>query len=234
MRARRSADTVPVRWLLRHADAGVRADWHGNDEWRGLSPLGWDQAEEVAARLDGLPVHRVLSSPSLRCRQTVVPLARGLEVDVEPERGLAVDADPDGFLSLLRDPETASAVLCTHRETLEGLFRILAQGRTVVPASAPPMETAAAWLLRGVVGDPSGVQLRYLPAQRMAAYAGELPVQSVRGTAAAYAAEPAVQPVHGTAAAHAGGTATAYAGELPVQPVHGTAAAYAASRPFSP
>jgi phosphohistidine phosphatase SixA len=182
MRARKSADTVPVRWLLRHADAGVRADWRGNDEWRGLSPLGWDQAEEVAARLDGLPVHRVLSSPSLRCRQTVVPLARGLEVDVEPERGLAVDADPDGFLSLLRDPETESAVLCTHRETLEGLFKILTQGHTVVPASAPPMETAAAWLLRGVVGDPSGVELRYLPAQRMAVYAGEPAVQSVLGT----------------------------------------------------
>jgi phosphohistidine phosphatase SixA len=159
--------------LLRHADAGVRADWAGiDDEWRGLSPLGWEQAEEVAARLGGLPLRRVLSSPSLRCRQTVVPLARGLVLDVEPQPELAINADPDRLLSLLRDPETASAVLCTHRETLEALFRNLALGHTVVPAAGPPMEKAAAWLLRGVVGDWSGVRLRYLPARRVAAPAG--------------------------------------------------------------
>jgi phosphohistidine phosphatase SixA len=172
MRIRKSADPAPVRLLLRHADAGVRSEWAASDEWRGLSPLGWEQAEEVAARLGGMPLLRVLSSPSLRCRQTVVPLARDLVIDVESERELGLDADPDRLLSLLRDPETASAVLCTHRETLEALFSSLALAHTVVPASGPPMEKAAAWLLRGVVGDRNGVQLRYLPAQRVAAPAG--------------------------------------------------------------
>jgi phosphohistidine phosphatase SixA len=172
MRTRRSADTAPLRLLLRHADAGARADWRGSDDWRGLSPLGWEQAEEVAARLGGLPLLRVLSSPSLRCRQTVVPLARGLGLDVEPERELEVTADPDRILRLLRDPETASAVLCTHRETLEALFRHLALAHTVVPADGPPMETAAAWLLQGVVDNRAGVQLRYLPAAPAAAHAG--------------------------------------------------------------
>jgi phosphohistidine phosphatase SixA len=171
MRARGSADTTPVRLLLRHADAGVRAEWTGADDWRGLSPLGRVQAEEVAARLGSLPLLRVLSSPSLRCRQTVVPLARDLALDVEPRRELAADADPGRLLRFLRDPETEAAVLCTHRETLETLFRHLALGHTVVPASSPPMEKAAAWLLRGVVGDRSGVQLRYLPARETAAHA---------------------------------------------------------------
>jgi phosphohistidine phosphatase SixA len=172
MGMRKSADSAPVRLLLRHADAGVRADWAGIDDWRGLTRLGWEQAEEVAARLGGLPLRRVLSSPSLRCRQTVVPLARGLVLDVEPQPELAINADPDRLLSLLRDPETASAVLCTHRETLEALFRNLALAHTVVPASDPPMEKAAAWLLRGVVGDRNGVQLRSLPGQRTEALAG--------------------------------------------------------------
>jgi phosphohistidine phosphatase SixA len=168
MRARKSADTAPVRVLLRHADAGIRAEWLGNDEWRGLSPLGWDQAEDVAVRLGGVPLVRILSSPSLRCRQTVLPLARGLTLDIEAERELAVDAKPDRLLRLLRDPETESAVLCTHRETLQALFTHLALGRIVVPASGPPMEMAAAWLLRGDVGEPSAVQLRYVPARRAA------------------------------------------------------------------
>lgn len=169
MRARKSADTAPVRVLLRHADAGVRTQWPGHDGWRGLSPRGREQAEEVAVRLGSMPLVRVLSSPSLRCRQTVVPLARGLMLDVEPVSELAVDADSDRLLSVLRDPDTASAVLCTHRETLEALFKDLAPTRTVVPAVDPPMEMAAAWLLRGVVGERrGGVQLRYLPAQQLA------------------------------------------------------------------
>jgi 8-oxo-dGTP diphosphatase len=169
MRARQSADTGPVRVLLRHADAGVRSQWPGHDGWRGLSPRGWEQAEEVAGRLGGMPLLRVLSSPALRCRQTVVPLARGLMLDVEPVPELAVDVDADRLLTVLRDPDTASAVLCTHRETLEAFFKDLALARTVVPAVGPPMEMAAAWLLRGVVGEKrGGVQLRYLPAQRLA------------------------------------------------------------------
>jgi phosphohistidine phosphatase SixA len=158
--------------LLRHADAGVRAEWRGSDEWRGLSPLGWEQAEEVAARLGGLPLRRVLSSPSLRCRQTVVPLARGLLVDVEPEPELAVGADPERLLRLLQDPETEWAVLCTHRETLEALFATLALAHPVTPAGSLPMEKAAAWLLRGAIGDRGGVELRWLPAQRTVVPAG--------------------------------------------------------------
>jgi 8-oxo-dGTP diphosphatase len=174
MRARKSADTAPLRSLVRHADAGIRAEWLGNDEWRGLSPLGWEQAEGVAARLGDVPVLRILSSPSLRCRQTVLPLARGLTLDIESERELAIDAKPDQLLRLLRDPETESAVLCTHRETLQALFTHLALSRIVVPASGTPMEMAAAWLVRGDVGDASGVQLRYVPAQRAVAAAGRL------------------------------------------------------------
>ncbi|MFL6128459.1 MAG: SixA phosphatase family protein [Mycobacteriales bacterium] len=169
-----TADTAPVRLLLRHADAGVRAEWVGPEEWRGLSGLGRLQAEELVARLRGLPLVRVLSSPSLRCRQTVVPVARALAVDVEPRRELADDADPVRLIRLLEDPETDGAVLCTHRETLEALFAHLARKDTVIPDSDPPMEKAAAWLLRGVVANGANgangasVQLRYLPARHSA------------------------------------------------------------------
>jgi phosphohistidine phosphatase SixA len=164
MKARGSADPTPVRLLLRHADAGVRAEWIGADDWRGLSPLGWLQAEEVAARLGGLPLLRVLSSPSLRCRQTVVPLARGLTLDVEPQCELAAGADEDRLLRFLGDPETEATVMCTHRETLELLFTQLALGGTIVPRGGASMDKAAAWLVRGVVGARRGVQLSHLPA----------------------------------------------------------------------
>lgn len=164
MGAHDEADARPLRLLLRHSDAGIRAEWSGADDWRALSPLGQVQAEEVAARLSGLHILRILSSPSLRCRQTVVPLARQLGLDVEPCRDLAADADPRRLVSFLRHPETEAAVLCTHRETLETLFAQLALDRTVVPEGGPAMAKAAAWLMRGVLGEGSGVQLQYLPA----------------------------------------------------------------------
>lgn len=164
MRALEQTQPGPFRLLVRHADAGVRAEWKGADDWRVLSPLGRAQAEEVAARVGHVPILRVLSSPALRCRQTVVPLTRNLVLEVESRSELAIDADPHQLIRFLRDPETEAAVLCTHRETLERLFAQLVQGRMVVPGGAPTMEMAAAWLLLGNLGDITG-ELRYLPAR---------------------------------------------------------------------
>ncbi len=166
MRARGSDETTSVRLLLRHADAGVRVHAGAADEWRGLSAQGHLEAEDVVGRLRGLPLLHVLSSPSLRCRQTVVPLARALDVDVEPRHELAVDAGPGRLLRFLGDPETDAAVLCTHREALELLFSELALRGTTVPAMGQPMEKAAAWLVTGLVGGRSGLRLHYLPARR--------------------------------------------------------------------
>jgi phosphohistidine phosphatase SixA len=165
MRAHRSAETTPVRVLLRHADAGVRTEPGTADEWRGLSELGHAQAEEITERLRRVSLLRVFSSPSLRCRQTVVPLARKLGVDVEPRRELAAGAGQDGLAWFLGATETEATVLCTHREALETLFTELALSGTTVPGSGFPMEKAAAWLLVGAVDGRHDVQLQYLPAQ---------------------------------------------------------------------
>jgi phosphohistidine phosphatase SixA len=156
----------PFRVLIRHADAGSRAAWVGHDEWRGLTDLGWDQAAEVVARLRDLPLLRILSSPSLRCRQTVMPLARGLSVDVEPCWQLGRTVELKHPLEFLSDEETASAVLCTHREILEMIFAHLAEVEAAPTERVSPMSMAAAWIVYGTVGrDP--VRLEYLPALEM-------------------------------------------------------------------
>jgi phosphohistidine phosphatase SixA len=153
-----------VRILLRHADAGARSAWPGSDDWRALTGLGHAQAAAAAARFRGWPIQRVLSSPSLRCRQTVVPLAQDLAVDVEPCPELTAHARLGDLLSLLADPETASAVVCTHRETLQMLFSHLAEAGVVRTEGVSPMEMAATWILYGTVGGPVPVRLEYLPA----------------------------------------------------------------------
>jgi phosphohistidine phosphatase SixA len=152
----------PVRVLLRHADAGLKSEWPGPDDWRGLTELGHDQARAVVGMLGDLPIQRILSSPSLRCRQTVVPLARARELDVEPLWQLGRNTEPVDVLALLADPDTAAAVVCTHRETLQAVFSLLSWSGDAVARAGDPMEKAAAWILRGTVGSERPARLEYL------------------------------------------------------------------------
>jgi len=162
MPRRNTQRTEPVRVLLRHADAGLKSEWFGPDDWRGLTGLGHDQARAVVAILGDLPIQRILSSPSLRCRQTVVPLAKARELDVEPCWQLGCNAEVADVLGLLADPDTDAAVVCTHRETLQALFEQLTWSRVAVPGAGAPMEKAAVWILRGTVGDEQPARLEYL------------------------------------------------------------------------
>jgi phosphohistidine phosphatase SixA len=152
----------PVRVLIRHADAGLRSEWCGSDEWRGLTEAGHGQARAVVRMVEDLPVLRILSSPSLRCRQTVVPLALERALDVEPCWQLGAGVEAEDLIALLADPGTASAVVCTHRETLQVLFEHLAGSYQVVAAADDPMEKAAVWILRGTVGGTDAPRLEYL------------------------------------------------------------------------
>ena len=70
-------------YLVRHGDAGSKAEWDGPDLARPLSETGRRQAAGLVARLRRYPVHRILSSPADRCRQTVQPLASRLRLAVE-------------------------------------------------------------------------------------------------------------------------------------------------------
>jgi broad specificity phosphatase PhoE len=73
--------------LIRHASAGDRDDWVGDDLPRPLDARGRDQASRLPDLLGDYEIARVLSSPAVRCLQTVEPLARsrGLDIEVREE-----------------------------------------------------------------------------------------------------------------------------------------------------
>jgi 8-oxo-(d)GTP phosphatase len=75
--------------LIRHARAGERDEWSGDDRRRPLDDRGRKQAADLVDVLSGYRVTRILSSPYDRCVQTVEPLARarGLEVEIRDELG---------------------------------------------------------------------------------------------------------------------------------------------------
>lgn len=114
--------------LVRHASAGVRSTWRGDDAERPLDELGRTQADELASVLRGYDATRIVSADVVRCTQTVAPFAAasGLAVEAEPlfsEDGYA--ADPDGaverLLELARGKD--AVVVCTQRKALPGLLR---------------------------------------------------------------------------------------------------------------
>jgi phosphohistidine phosphatase SixA len=119
--------------LVRHAHAGSKRRWSGPDEERPLSPRGLSQAREIARLLRDVGVTRLLSSPTVRCRQTLVPASEELWVPIEPVDALGADASGEALLDLLSSPGVNGAALSTHGETLETLAKAW---RSSLPAEA--------------------------------------------------------------------------------------------------
>ena len=116
---------MPV-YLVRHAKAGNRHDWDGPDRLRPLSRKGRAQADGMARLLGDEPITRVLSSPFVRCVQTVEPLAARSGLAVEEESALAEGASTTRGLKLLRQVAGGHVVLCSHGDVIPALLDALA------------------------------------------------------------------------------------------------------------
>ena len=115
-------------YLLRHAHAGNKRAWAGPDSARPLSRAGRQEADGVLTQLRDYPISRILSSPTVRCWQTVEPLAQCRGLRVESADVLGVDADPNDLVAQLLDPAAAEAVLCSHGELIgAALIRLVGE-----------------------------------------------------------------------------------------------------------
>ena len=133
--------------VVRHADAGTKGSWYGPDMLRPLSPLGRLQAEGLVVRLEDYPVERILCSPTVRCHQTVQPLARDRLLRIEDVAALGVDAGPGEVLALFWDQGLQNAVLCTHGETIGRLLgQLVADG--LIDAGPLDWPKGSTWLLQ--------------------------------------------------------------------------------------
>jgi len=128
--------------LVRHASAGDRGDWAGDDRLRPLDAKGRRQAEALVEILLPLGVGRIVSSPYVRCVQTVEPLAVALGLEVEEDDRLAEGAGHAARALLAED----GVVACTHGDVVDellgyglkkGAAAIFANGGLVGTISAP-------------------------------------------------------------------------------------------------
>jgi 8-oxo-dGTP diphosphatase len=108
--------------LVRHARAGERREWEGDDRLRPLDAKGWRQAHGLDGLLGDYELDRIFSSPYVRCVQTVEPLASARGLEIEEVGELAEGASRADVLRLLGSVEHSSVALCTHGDVVEELL----------------------------------------------------------------------------------------------------------------
>jgi 8-oxo-dGTP diphosphatase len=149
-------------FLVRHADAKSRANWPHPDETRPLSRKGLHQAEGLVDLLVDRPVRRIVSSPAVRCVETLAPLAGKLGVPVEQTDVLFEGASPSKAYDLLRQAARGKGdtVLCTHGDLVPELLRLAARDGLSLD-DAPRWAKGSTWVIG--VDDHRFTSARYWP-----------------------------------------------------------------------
>jgi phosphohistidine phosphatase SixA/8-oxo-dGTP pyrophosphatase MutT (NUDIX family) len=109
--------------VLRHGKAAPHADYTDDLE-RPLTSIGIERARALVPLLAAYGVRRVVSSPAVRCAQTVEPYAHSISTFLEIDDRLAEDAraaQVDRSVTALLDRKKP-VVLCSHRPTLPWIF----------------------------------------------------------------------------------------------------------------
>jgi broad specificity phosphatase PhoE len=116
--------------LVRHAVAQPRSRWAGEDQARPLNERGRRQADALVDALGHFRCTRLLSSPTVRCIDTVAPLAAAHELNVEESETLAEGHGKqaaDLVRELLDQGGDGDVVLCTHGDVIGEVLARLEQ-----------------------------------------------------------------------------------------------------------
>ncbi len=133
--------------LIRHAKAGKRSQYHGEDSLRPLDKIGRRQARDAVPFLLAFNPTEVLSADLARCEQTVRPLAdrKGLEISRAPEFSDFAYADaPRQTMKALKalGERTGATLVCSQGNAIPGLLADLE-----APAADYPSRKGSVWML---------------------------------------------------------------------------------------
>ena len=135
-------------YLVRHAKAGRRGEFADPDWLRPLTQAGQQQARGLLIQLHTAKFQHIVSSPYVRCMETVVPLASNHGLAIEPHEALAEESPLDVPMQLVSDHWETGAVFCSHGDIIPmilGQFR--SQGTDL--GAAPKCEKGSTWILEG-------------------------------------------------------------------------------------
>jgi len=149
-------------YVVRHAKAGGREEWSGDDRLRPLTKKGFKQADELVDVFKKIDVSDIFSSAYLRCVQTVEPLARARRAEVKHSPSLEEGHGLEGLGEFLTDRSLGDAVLSTHGDIVWELLEDLV-AREIIRPGEGGFAKGSTWVLEV---DDHGVtqRARYIPA----------------------------------------------------------------------
>jgi 8-oxo-dGTP diphosphatase len=154
-------DPLSTFYFVRHAKAGSRGHWQGDDRLRPLSKKGVKQAQDLIDVFKPFNVSAVYSSPYLRCVQTAEPLARDRELEIQETPALAEGRGLPGAFEFMGDAKLDDVVLSTHGDIVWELVEDLVR-RRVIRAGEGGYEKGSTWVVEVTSGKP--VRARFIPA----------------------------------------------------------------------
>ena len=133
-------------FLIRHAAAGDRSSWQGDDRDRPLTAKGLAQSKALVDDLRDRQIEAIFSSPYVRCLQTVMPLAEVLGLEVHVEDVLAEGEVGKRARELVKSLAGQNAVLSTHGDVIPALLDWMAR-RGMALKSALDCKKGSVWEL---------------------------------------------------------------------------------------
>ena len=121
-------------FIVRHAKAGSRSRWTEEDTSRPLTRDGISQSETIALRLAPLNPSVLISSPYLRCTQTLEPLSQHCGLDIDIDHRLSEGSPLEIGFAVLEDAPD-NAVLCSHGDVIEDMVNALLRRGTDVDST---------------------------------------------------------------------------------------------------
>lgn len=140
--------------LVRHARAGSREAFDGDDEQRPLDAKGRKQAQQLRRLLMPFAPHTLVTAVVKRCRQTIRPLASALDLPIGHESALGEESyrdDPAAAVRTIlglvdRDTAPGALVACSQGGVIPGMIKTLA-ARAGLDLHDVGTPKAAHWLL---------------------------------------------------------------------------------------
>lgn len=137
--------------LIRHAEAESRSGWSQLDLLRPLSGRGRRQAFGLVSLLgDRVPIGALVASPSLRCIETLSPLAAVLGLTIEVSSDLAEGSDPTAAVERARIAARrtqAALVLCSHGDVIPAVLEALRASDGLDLGPTPRCQKGSTWVL---------------------------------------------------------------------------------------
>jgi 8-oxo-dGTP diphosphatase len=136
--------------LVRHGHAGTKEGWSDEDRLRPLDGRGRRQAVHLVEVIAPMTPTALVSSPFLRCLQTVAPIAARTGLTVEEDEAFLPDAGPKALEVLRRLSHwrrEGPVVVCTHGEVMGEVLGALATEDALRLSRRTPGLKGCAWLL---------------------------------------------------------------------------------------